>query len=513
MFVSMWGRLAACIVLVSTTLVHAALFPKNSPVLELTSANFDKEILQVDKPALVAFTAPWCGYCQNLAPQYARVAGELDGVVKIAYVDCEDKASASLCGKYDVKGFPTIKLFPATKKRVPRDYVGERRAKAIMDYALDALPAEIIRKLDAEGLPPFLSKSSGPAKLVLVSQLGKTSPMFRSLALDYRHAKIPFAHMYAGKEGSLAAAQKHIDEHLTKERLPGLYFVKSYDEATGKAQAIKYRGSMRYRQIKQWIDEQLGDKEALKAKAEREKAKAAMEQKETEKQRKREEAAAKAKEAASKSKMESGTDAHDKGDLPPGITSEQWDMAHKIGEMIGDDEVEEEEEREQKRMRELNKKRVEALKRAREKVSKDAGVDTPPSTPQTKEMLMNELQDHIGEKWSVRLAEHADQARQAIEKHLLEDPEDIKTAMNAGEEGMIRGLQKDLGEIETQLEAGADEDGYPLSEDAEEALRSYSQTIAGLIHTIQLRLDARRLNRDARELADEMLGQHMHDEL
>lgn len=126
---------------------------------------------------------------------------------------------------------------------------------------------------------------------------------------------------------------------------------------------------------------------------------------------------------------------------------------------------------------------------------------------------MNELQDHIGEKWSVRLAEHADQARQAIEKHLLEDPEDIKTAMNAGEEGMIRGLQKDLGEIETQLEAGADEDGYPLSEDAEEALRSYSQTIAGLIHTIQLRLDARRLNRDARELADEMLGQHMHDEL
>ena len=188
----------ACGLSALVAVAEAALFARNSPVLHLTPNNFDKEVLEVHKPALVAFTAPWCGYCRNLAPSFERVAAELDGVVKIAYVDCDDSASQALCAKYEIKGFPTIKLFPATKRRVPRDYLGERKGKAMMNYVLDALPSEAVRKLDASSLPAFLAKGSTP-KIVLVTPMGKTSPMLRSLALDYLK-RIPFAHVFAGKD-------------------------------------------------------------------------------------------------------------------------------------------------------------------------------------------------------------------------------------------------------------------------------------------------------------------------
>lgn len=59
----------------------------------------------------VEFYAPWCGHCQKLAPEWKKAANNLKGMVTIAAVDCDVEANKALCGMYEIKGFPTIKVF------------------------------------------------------------------------------------------------------------------------------------------------------------------------------------------------------------------------------------------------------------------------------------------------------------------------------------------------------------------------------------------------------------------
>jgi len=66
------------------------------------------------------FYAPWCGHCQNLKPAYEQAATSLKGMAKIAAIDCDDEKNKRTCGEYEVKGFPTLKLFvPSSKEGRP----------------------------------------------------------------------------------------------------------------------------------------------------------------------------------------------------------------------------------------------------------------------------------------------------------------------------------------------------------------------------------------------------------
>ena len=65
-----------------------------------------------------------------MAPEYKKAAKNLDGIVKIAAIDCDQERE--LCGAFQIKGFPTIKVFPSKlgKKegrpwKEPIDYQGK----------------------------------------------------------------------------------------------------------------------------------------------------------------------------------------------------------------------------------------------------------------------------------------------------------------------------------------------------------------------------------------------------
>ena len=75
----------------------------------LTSENFDREVLNSDKPVVVDFWATWCGPCNMLAPTIEEVADEMQGKAHVFKVDIDE--SRDIAARYHISSVPTLMLF------------------------------------------------------------------------------------------------------------------------------------------------------------------------------------------------------------------------------------------------------------------------------------------------------------------------------------------------------------------------------------------------------------------
>lgn len=115
----------------SSVQCHAAeIGTPHSTVVALTADNFDDHL---SDPAnglwFLKFYAPWCGHCKQLAPTLDKVAPYLSGKMAFGKIDCTQQKK--LCGRFDVRGYPTLQIF--------RDgdyflYPGKRDADSIIDF-------------------------------------------------------------------------------------------------------------------------------------------------------------------------------------------------------------------------------------------------------------------------------------------------------------------------------------------------------------------------------------------
>ena len=78
-------------------------------VKEITSANFDQEVLESDLPVLIDFLAEWCGPCKQLAPTVEEVADAMVGSVKVCKMDVD--SNQDLAVQYGVRSIPTRLIF------------------------------------------------------------------------------------------------------------------------------------------------------------------------------------------------------------------------------------------------------------------------------------------------------------------------------------------------------------------------------------------------------------------
>ena len=74
----------------------------------------DKESnsVKTDQPWFIKFYAPWCGHCQRLAPTWDELAADTTGKLNVAKVDCTSANGKPLCNQFEVRGYPTLLLFP-----------------------------------------------------------------------------------------------------------------------------------------------------------------------------------------------------------------------------------------------------------------------------------------------------------------------------------------------------------------------------------------------------------------
>jgi thioredoxin 1 len=83
--------------------------PKEGPVKAVTTADFDREVLQAELPVIVDFWAPWCGPCRQVGPIVEQIAVMREGAYKVVKVNIDDEPT--LAQQYDVQSIPLIGLF------------------------------------------------------------------------------------------------------------------------------------------------------------------------------------------------------------------------------------------------------------------------------------------------------------------------------------------------------------------------------------------------------------------
>lgn len=58
---------------------------------DITSSNFDTEVVESDIPVLIDLWAPTCGPCRALAPILEKLAEEYEGKVKIGKINVHEE--------------------------------------------------------------------------------------------------------------------------------------------------------------------------------------------------------------------------------------------------------------------------------------------------------------------------------------------------------------------------------------------------------------------------------------
>ena len=115
--------------------------------LEVTKDTHQNALDKINKHAknggesVIALTAPWCGHCNALKPELAKMKPKLKGGNGIV-ANVSDKYHSQLKMDTTVDGFPTIRHFKGGNK--VKDYEGKRVATDLANFANSSLNTTMI---------------------------------------------------------------------------------------------------------------------------------------------------------------------------------------------------------------------------------------------------------------------------------------------------------------------------------------------------------------------------------
>jgi len=78
-------------------------------VKEITSMNFNNEVLKSDTPVLVDFWAEWCGPCRAIGPVVDEIANDYNGKVSVGKLNVDNENQLAM--EYGVRSIPALLIF------------------------------------------------------------------------------------------------------------------------------------------------------------------------------------------------------------------------------------------------------------------------------------------------------------------------------------------------------------------------------------------------------------------
>lgn len=96
-------------------------------VLEITKENFQKEVMESQKPVLLDFWASWCMPCRMVAPTVEAVSEERPGW-KVGKINVDDQPE--LATSFQVMSIPTLVLIKDGK--IQQQMVGAQPKAALL---------------------------------------------------------------------------------------------------------------------------------------------------------------------------------------------------------------------------------------------------------------------------------------------------------------------------------------------------------------------------------------------
>lgn len=78
-------------------------------VKEITSVNFNAEVLKSDTPVLVDFWAEWCGPCRAIGPVVDEIANDYNGKVSVGKLNVDNENQLAM--EYGVRSIPALLIF------------------------------------------------------------------------------------------------------------------------------------------------------------------------------------------------------------------------------------------------------------------------------------------------------------------------------------------------------------------------------------------------------------------
>ena len=103
--------------------------------VELSDADFERVAAATGLPVLVDFWAPWCGPCQQMAPQFEQAARTLKGRALLVKVNSDDNPQTA--SRFGIRSIPTLIIFKNGK--IAQQFVGLQQSAALVQAIEAAL--------------------------------------------------------------------------------------------------------------------------------------------------------------------------------------------------------------------------------------------------------------------------------------------------------------------------------------------------------------------------------------